>query len=145
MPGSMRIRIAASPVMALRPHQPLPPPVLVNGASAAHWNLLSPGSMEALVVEDGAATATVKVPVTAAVPVTVIGSGFGEQVTPGGKFAVGQVTFTTPVKPPVGVTVIVDGPLMPAETAAAVPPIVKEPLLVTVTVAFPAPEEEEPE
>ena len=89
--------------------------------------------MDALVVEEGAATATVKLPVTAAVPVTLITNGLGEQVTPGGKFAAGHVTLTMPVKPPVGVTVIVEVALLPAVTVAALPLMVKEPELETVT------------
>lgn len=84
--------------------------------------------MDALVAEEGAATATVKLPVTAAVPVTLIASGLGEQVTPGGKFAAGQVTLTVPVKPPVGVTVIVDMLLLPAVTVVSAPPMVNDPV-----------------
>ena len=64
----------------------------------------------------------------------MIASGFGEQVTPGGNAAAGQVTFTVPVNPPVGVTVIVDVPPDPAEAITALPPMVKEPELVTVIV-----------
>jgi hypothetical protein len=88
--------------------------------------------MEALVVGEGAATDTIKLPVTAAVPVTLIASGFGEHVTPGGRFAAGQVTLTVPVKPPLGVTVMADIPLLPAETVTAAPLTVKEPGLFTV-------------
>ena len=55
-------------------------------------------------------------------------------VTPGGSPAAGQVTFTAPVNPPLGVTVIVEVPEAPAVTVAALPPTVKVPLLVTVTV-----------
>jgi hypothetical protein len=62
----------------------------------------------------------------------LIASGFGVHVTPGG--SVGQVTFTFPVNPPVGVTVMVDVPLPPAVTVAALPAIVNEPGLVTVIV-----------
>jgi len=90
--------------------------------------------LEALVDEEGAATATVKLPVTAAVPVTLIPNGFGVQLTPGGKFAAAHVTLTIPVKPPVGVTVIVEVALLPVVTVAALPPMVKEPELETVTV-----------
>jgi len=72
--------------------------------------------------------------VTAAALVTLIASGFGVQVTPGGSPAAGQVTFTLPVKPPVGVTVIVDVPLAPAVAVAALPPTVNEPVVVTLTV-----------
>jgi hypothetical protein len=64
----------------------------------------------------------------------LIASGFGEQVTPAGNPVAGQVTFTVPVNPPVGVTVMVDGPLAPAVAVTAVPLIVKLPWLVTVTV-----------
>src|SRR5258708_37985628 len=92
------------------------------------------GAAEAVSMVDGAATATVKDPVTAVVPVTLIASGLGEQVTPGGSPAAGQFTFTMPINPPVGVTVIVDVPLVPAMAVAALPPIVKLPVLVTLTV-----------
>jgi len=94
----------------------------------------SAGAAEAVRVVDGAATATVKEPVTAAVPVTFMASGFGEQVTPGGNPAAGQVTLTLLVNPPVGVKVIVDVPLAPAVAVAAVPLMVKEPEGVTVMV-----------
>jgi hypothetical protein len=89
--------------------------------------------MEALVVEEGAATAMVKLLAAGDAPATLIISGFGEQVTPGGKFAAGQVILTVPVKPPLGVTVIVEVVLLPAATVAALPPMVKEPELETVT------------
>src|SRR5467141_1934614 len=87
----------------------------------------SAGAAEAVSVVDGGATATVNWPVTAAVPVTLIASGFGEHVTPAGNPAAGQVTFTVLVNPPVGVTVMVDGPLAPAVAVTALPPIVKLP------------------
>jgi hypothetical protein len=75
--------------------------------------------------------------------VMLIASGFGVQVTPGGR--VGHVTFTVPVNPLAGVTVIVEVPLLPAVTVAAVPLTVNEPVVaeVTVTVAFPVPDEDE--
>jgi|SRR6266850_282677 len=95
----------------------------------------SAGAAEAVSVVDGGATATISWPVTAAVPVTLIGSGFGEHVTPAGNPAAGQVTLTMPVKPPVGVTVMVDEPLgPPAVAVTALPPIVKLPVLFTLTV-----------
>src|ERR1700682_6823334 len=94
----------------------------------------SVGAADAVSVVDGAATATVSWPVTAAVPVTLIASGFGVHVTPAGNPAAGQVTFTMPVNPPLCVTVIVEVPEAPAVTVAALPPIVHVPLLVTVTV-----------
>lgn len=89
--------------------------------------------MEALVDEEGAATATVRLFATGDALVTLIASGFGEQVTPGGKFAVGHVTLTVPVKPLLGVTVIEDIPLLPAATVTAAPLTVNEPELETVT------------
>jgi len=92
------------------------------------------GAAEADKLVEGAATATVKLPVTAVVPVTLIAKGFGEQVTPAGKPVAGQVTFTLPVNPPVGVTVIVEVPLLPAVAVTALPPTVKLPWLVTVMV-----------
>ena len=100
----------------------------------AAYKMWSAGAVEAVRVDDGAVTFSVKVPVTAAVPVTLIASGFGEQVTPGGNPAAGQVTLTLLMNPPVGVRVIVDGPLAPALAVTALPPMVKEPEGVTVTV-----------
>src|SRR5882762_4745365 len=94
----------------------------------------SAGADEAVSVVDGGATATVSWPVTAAVPDTLIASGFGEQVTPAGNPPAGQVTFTGPVNPLVGVTVMVDGPLAPAIAVTALPPIVKLPLPATFMV-----------
>jgi len=67
------------------------------------------------------------------VPVTLIPNGFGVQLTPGGKFAAAHVTLTIPVKPPVGVTVIVEVALLPAVTVAVLPPMVNEPGLETIT------------
>lgn len=43
-------------------------------------------------------------------------SGLGLQLTPGGNPVPEQVTCTLPVKPPFGVTVMVDTPLLPAVT-----------------------------
>jgi hypothetical protein len=62
----------------------------------------------------------------------LIARGLGVQVTPAGKLAAGQVTFTVPMNPPLGVTVMVDGPLAPAVAVAALPLMVNEPVLVTV-------------
>jgi hypothetical protein len=66
---------------------------------------------------DGAATWQFRVPVAAA-PVTLIVRGDEGQVTPGGK--VDAVTTTLPVNGPLGVTVIVDVPLLPAATVMGV-------------------------
>jgi len=81
----------------------------------------------------GAATVTVNGCDAAVVPVAVIDSGFGVQVTPGGSAE--QVIFAVwvPVEPAAGVMVIVDVPvpLLPAvagESETAVPPIVKPPV-----------------
>ena len=105
------------------------------------------GAAEADIEDEFAATATVRVPIAADALVTLIVGGF-VQVTPGGKLAAGQVMATIPMKPPLGVTVIVDVPLLPTVTVAAVGAGVKvnDPVVVavTVTVAFPAPEEAEP-
>jgi hypothetical protein len=91
----------------------------------------STGVTEAVIDEEFAVTATVRFPVTAAVPVTLIARGFGEQVTPGGKVVPdGQVIFTMPVKPPLGVTVIVDIALLPAVTVVAAPLTVNDPVVV---------------
>ena len=58
--------------------------------------------------------------------------GFGVHVTPG--MLVPQVTFTMPVNPPLGVTVMFDIPLPPAATVTAAPLRVNVPPLVTVNV-----------
>jgi len=57
----------------------------------------------------------------------VMFSGLGEQLTPGGKVAAGQVTATVPVNPPLGVTVIVEFAEPPAVALAADPVAVKFP------------------
>jgi hypothetical protein len=93
------------------------------------------GAADADSAVDGAATLIIRLPVPFAPPVgTVTTKGFGVQVTPGGSPVVGQVTFTLPVNPPVGVKVIVDVLLAPAVTVAALPPMVNEPVLPIVPV-----------
>ena len=89
--------------------------------------------LEADNVVDGAATRTVKAPVTGAVLVTEMVNGLGEQVTPGGNPVPAQETCTLPVKPPVGVTVMFDMPLLPAVTVTGVAAMLKEPEEVTLT------------
>jgi hypothetical protein len=89
--------------------------------------------VEADNVVDGAATATVNAAVTGAVPATVIVSGFGVQLTPGGNPVPTQVTCTLPVKPPLGVTVMVDPPLLPAVTVTGVAVMLNEPEEATLT------------
>src|SRR5205823_12655649 len=87
-----------------------------------------PGRTEAGVDEEEAATATVKFWATGDALVTLMAKGIGEQVTPGGRFAAGHVTLTAPVKPPLGVTVIGEVPLLPAATVTAAPLTVNEPV-----------------
>jgi hypothetical protein len=98
--------------------------------------------MEAVMEEEGAATAMVKLLATGLAFVMLIASGLGVQVTPG---MLPQVTLTVPAKPPAGVTVMFDIPLIPAVTVTAAPATVKLPVEadVTVTVVFPAPDEAE--
>jgi len=105
-----------------------------EGSIPAAKSFCCTGAAEADKLVEGAATATVKLPVTAVVPVTLIAKGFGEQVTPAGKPVAGQVTFTLLMNPPVGVTVIVEVPLLPAVAVTALPPTVNDPVLVTVMV-----------
>ena len=82
---------------------------------------------------DGAATRTVKAPVTGAALVTAMVNGFGVQLTPGGNPVPAQVTCTLPVKPPLGVTVMVDPPLLPAVTVTGVAVMLNEPEEATLT------------
>jgi len=91
------------------------------------------GNLEAVNVLDGAATATVNIPVAGFAPVTEIVSGFGVHVTPGGNPMPAQVICTSPVKPPLGVTVIVDVALPPAVTVSAVPVTANVPVVPAVT------------
>lgn len=76
---------------------------------------------------------TVNPAVTGAVPLTAIVSGFGLQLTPGGKPVPAQETCTLPVKPPVGVTVTLDTPLLPAVTVIGEAVMLNEPEEVTLT------------
>jgi hypothetical protein len=82
---------------------------------------------------DGAATKTVNAPVTGAVPLTAMVNGFGAQLMPGANPVPEQVTCTLPVKPPVGVTVMVDTPLLPAVTVTGVAVMLYEPEEITLT------------
>jgi len=76
---------------------------------------------------------TVNPAVTGAVPLMAMVKGFGEQLTPGGKPVPAQETCTLPVKPPVGVTVTVDTPLLPAVTVTAEAVMLNEPEELTLT------------
>jgi hypothetical protein len=60
-------------------------------------------------------------------------SGFGVQVMPGGNPVPAQVTCTLPVKPPLGVTVMVDTLLLPAVTVTGVAVMLNEPEETTLT------------
>lgn len=79
---------------------------------------------------------TVNVPVAGVAPVTLMVKGV--QVTPGGNPVPEHITCTFPVKPPLGVTVIVDVPLLPAVTVAGVPVTVKLPALVVTFIVIAA-------
>ena|SRR6266567_436560 len=121
--------MAAKPVLALSVHQPFLPTGAAGRLVAG--KVCGSDRIMAVVAEEGATTAIVNWLVAAVALTMLIASGFGVQVTPGGR--VGHVTLMMPVNPPVGVTVIVEVPLLPAVTVAAVPEIMKLPLLVTVT------------
>jgi hypothetical protein len=86
---------------------------------------------------------TVNAAVTGAVPLMAMVKGFGEQLTPGGKPVAAQETCTLPVKPPVGVTVTVDAPLLPAVTVTGEAEMLNEPEELTLTeIAAEGPEDE---
>jgi hypothetical protein len=127
-PGKTISNKAHKPVPALRVHQRFAvlPRVLAFGIAAAVANRVRAGWIaNAERVADGAATETVNCPVTGAAPGTVMVSGFGMHVTPGGKLAPWQVICISPgVAPAPGVTVIVDTALAPAVTVTGVPLIV---------------------
>jgi hypothetical protein len=76
-----------------------------------------------------------------AVPeVTAMVSGFGVQVTPGGNPVEEQVTITFPVKPPLGVTVMVEAALLPAVTVTGAPETVNEPVVPVLTLMVSVPD-----
>jgi hypothetical protein len=92
-------------------------------------------------VLDGPATATVSCPVAGAAPVTMMVSGLGVQVTPGGSPVLPHITCKAVlVKPPAGVTVIVEAALAPAVTVTGVPVTVKLPTVPVVTLTTAAAE-----
>jgi hypothetical protein len=78
----------------------------------------------AVIVEDGAATLTTSVPVPFPPPLGTV-TFSAPQVTPG--TVVPQLIATLPVKPPVGVNVIVELPLPPAVTVTPDPASVNDP------------------
>lgn len=89
--------------------------------------------VEADNVVDGAATWIVNGLLTGAGPETATVSGFGVQVTPGGNPVPAQLICTLPVKPPLGVTVMVVTPLPPAVTVTGVAVMLNEPEETTLT------------
>jgi hypothetical protein len=111
------------------------PPEFVGGiaVAAAQSGCCSGEIPEADKVDVGAPTRTVNAPVTGAVPLTAMVSGFGLQLTPGGSPVPAQESCTLPVKPPVGVTVMVDTPLLPAVTVTGDAVTLNEPEEVTLT------------
>ena len=78
---------------------------------------------------EGAATVTVNCCDAGVVPVALIISGLGVQVTPGGSAEQEMLALVVPVEPAAGVKVIVEVPLLPAVTAVAVPLMLNVPLL----------------
>ena len=76
---------------------------------------------------------TVSAAVTGAAPLTAMVSGFGLQLTPGGKPVPAQETCRVPVKPPVGLLVTVDTPVLPAVTVTGEAVMLKEPEELTLT------------
>jgi hypothetical protein len=69
--------------------------------------------LEAVKVVDVAVTMHMSALLTGEADVTLIFSGDGVHVTPGGKLAAVGVTATVPVNPPVGVTVTVSAAAAP--------------------------------
>jgi hypothetical protein len=127
--GSTSSKKAIKPVIALNVHQP-PLPEGATGRSDA-WKFCVSGKFMAVVAEDGPATLMDSVPVPFAPPP---GTAMlkAPQVTPG--TVVPQVIATPAfVNPPVGVSVTVDVPLLPAVAVAADPPKVKLPVCTVAT------------
>jgi hypothetical protein len=103
-PGRNNRNIAAKPVPALSVHHPLPP---VVGGTALASSIRSSRALEAVKTVEVAVTEHMSWLVAAVAAVTLIFSGEGVQLTPGGKVAAVGVTATMPVNPPLGVTVTV--------------------------------------
>jgi len=146
-PGRKSKNSAAKPVPALSVHHPFRP---VVGGTVFASSIRSSLALEAVRVVEAAVTEHISWPVAAVTPVTVMFSGDGVQVTPGGKVAAVGVTATMPVNPPLGVTVTVSGVAAPVAelrtNGCGAYDTVKFPtcVAVTVTVALPAPDEADP-
>lgn len=135
-PGNSRSNIEARPEPALSVHQVArwPPFEFAGGMAIAepYSGCCSREILEADNVVDGAATATVNGALAGTAPVMVMVRGFGVQLTPGGSPVPAQVTCTLPVKPPLGVMVMVDTPVLPAVTVTGVAAMLNEPEEVTL-------------
>jgi hypothetical protein len=140
-PGTKSRKSAAKPVPALRAHHPLLP--ALSGVDFAS-SIRSSRTLEAVRDVDVAVTARASIPVALPFAGGVIAAG-AVQVTPGGK-VVGQATVTAELKPLTEVTVIVEFTLAPVAElkVTGVEATVNVPAALTVTVAFPAPEDAEP-
>jgi hypothetical protein len=115
LPGSNIIRIAATPMNALSPHQPFPPR---PESSPAAWISRCSGTTDAVNVPDVARTLTVNWPVALVLPFgTMIVNGELLHATPGG-IAAGQFTVTGPENPPLAVTDTVELWLAPVDESS---------------------------
>jgi hypothetical protein len=103
-PGRNSRNSAAKPVPALSVHHPLPP---IVGGTVFASSIRSSRALEAVKTVEVAVTEHMSWLVAAVAAVTLIFSGEGVQLTPGGKVAAVGVTATMPVNPPLGVTVTV--------------------------------------
>jgi hypothetical protein len=117
-PGRNIRNSAAKPVPALSVHQPLPDVVggvAFSGGIAFVSNIRSSRRLEAVTIPVPVAAVTMQfnVPGTAVVPVTLMFSGEGVQLTPGGRLVAVGVTATVPVNPPVGVIVTINAAAAP--------------------------------
>ena len=138
---------------ALRNHQPA---ALVAfrfpfGNRATEAVMIAPkcecgaGRLAADSVAEGVSTDTVNCAVAGVVAGTLMDSGLGAQVTPGGNAVPAQVTCTTPaVNPEPGAMVMVDALLLPARTDTGVAVTENDPAPAAAAVIFRAMGEEGP-
>jgi hypothetical protein len=122
-PGRKMRKMAAKPAPALRDNQPLAEaasrigllPFVAAGGMAFASKIRSSRRLNAESVVEVASTWQFNVPVTAEAPVTLMAKGEFGQVTPGGREAAVAVTVTVPVKPLLGVTVMVEPAAAPVD------------------------------
>jgi hypothetical protein len=87
--------------------------IAFRGGIAFASNIRSSRAVEAVSVDEVAVTMHMNWPATGVADTTLMLSGDGVQLTPGGSVAAVGVTITVPVNPTIGVTVTISGTAAP--------------------------------